>query len=216
MTDKQKALLAIDKALQALSNKEKLEILEQKRYEVSQKLNINESKMTNGTQGERVACEHLGLEWNSSGMNGCDAWDDNGSGVELKCFKTAATRANVNYTFPKRKQGEADANYAERVRQHYTQTSAGGHYWVLLSHGSTRYKQHWFVDNRRFAEAVKALLLKEPDREKINLGGVYCKDCGVPHRVAEISRVLRDKSMPAMFPTKVTSRCNGKFVKISF
>jgi hypothetical protein len=72
------------------------------------------------------------------------------------------------------------------------------------------------VDSRRFAEAVKDLLLRDPGREKINLGGVYCKDCGVPHRIAEISRVLRDKSMPAVFPTKVSSRCNGEFVKISF
>jgi hypothetical protein len=54
MDKKRLAALAMDKALASLSNKEKLELLEQKRYEVSQQLNINESKMTNGTQGLRI------------------------------------------------------------------------------------------------------------------------------------------------------------------
>lgn len=216
MTNKRQALLAIDKALASLSNAEKLEILEQKRYEVSQALNIHESKMTNGTQGERVACEHLGLEWNSSSMNGCDAWDENGKGVELKCFKTSAKRANVQYKFPVRKKVETDAVYAARVSGHYAESSPGGHYWVLLSNGSTRYKQHWFVDSARFAEAIQGLLLAEPSKATMNFGCQYCKDCGIPHRIDWLSKMFNNKAIPIRFPKTIASRCFNQEVKIKY
>jgi hypothetical protein len=198
---------ALDAALAGLSDKAKLRVLEAKRYEVAQRLQINESKLTNGTSGERVACEQLGLEWNAEGVNGCDAWDSESRGVELKCFKSSATRANVNYVFPVRKKAEQHTQYVERVCEHYRRSCAGGHYWVLLTHGSTQYKQHWYLEAEAFAAALRELMLREPGKTKMNFGAAYCKDCGIPHRIDEISKALRKH---AVFPEKVKGRCYKK------
>jgi hypothetical protein len=64
---------AVEAALAPLSDAEKLQLLEELRFEVGAAMKISESKLTNGTQGERVACAHLNLEWNGKTVNGCDA-----------------------------------------------------------------------------------------------------------------------------------------------
>jgi hypothetical protein len=201
---------AVEAALAPLSDAEKLQLLEELRFEVGAAMKISESKLTNGTQGERVACAHLNLEWNGKTVNGCDAWDENGKPVELKCFKSTATRANVSYVFPKRNRVETDAEYARRVYKHYRDSCAGGHYWVLLANGSTKYKCHWYVDGKRFALAVRAFLLANPKKDRINLGSNYCKDCKVPHRLDTIAGILKDPKRTAVFPTRVAERCHRK------
>ena len=202
-------------ALKTLSNEQQLQLLETLRFEVSENMQIHESKMTNGTQGERVACNHLGLQWNSKTVNGCDAWDARGRPVELKCFKASATRANINYVRPARKHGLTDAQYETALRSHYLKEASGGHYWVCLSHGSTQYKQHWFLDGTRFAEAI-ILLWKRDKKTKFNLGGAYCKHCKIPHRVNELSRAINDATRPLKLPFRVAQHCYNQPVKVTY
>jgi len=203
-------------ALKTLSNEQQLQLLETLRFEVSQDMHIHESKMTNGTQGERVVCDHLGLRWNSQKVNGCDAWDEKDRPVEIKCFKASATRANINYVLPARKSGSTDAQYETLIRTHYLREASGGHYWVCLSHGSTQYKQHWVVDGPRFAEAVILLWKRDTDKTKFNLGGAYCKHCKTPHRVNELSRAINDTSRPLKLPIRVAQHCYNQPVKVTY
>ncbi len=216
MSAKEIAMIALTKALAALPDDDKLDLLERKRFEIARAMKINESKMTNGTHAERIVCKNLGLKWNASEMNGCDGWDSEGLAVEIKSFKNSATRANVNYKFPKRNTKETDNAYAERVYKHYIDTSPGGHYWVMLSHGATQYQQHWFVDNTRFAEAIRTLLLEKPNTDGVNFGCAYCKDCKLPHRLIEISKILNDKDKLARFPQEVKGRCHNQDVQVKY
>lgn len=207
---------AITSALRTLTKEQQLQLLETLRFEVSQSMQIHESKMTNGTQGERVACAHLGLRWNAQKVNGCDAWDDENRAVEIKCFKSSATRANINYVLPTRKPGSTDAQYETQLRQHYQTEANGGHYWVCLSHGSTRYKQHWFVNGDRFAEAIILMWKRDTSKTKFNLGGGYCKHCSVPHRVNELARSINDTSKPLRLPNRVAQHCFNRPVKVTY
>jgi hypothetical protein len=195
--------------LQGMTFNEKMNALEQLRAELAAEEGVHESKMTNGTQGERVACEKLGLKWNSTTVHGADAWNTQGQAVELKCFKANATRANVKYELPKRVAKDTDEQHADRVRDHFLKLAPGGHYWVKLSHGSTRYVTHWYIPGASFAAAMRAWALKHPNHTIVNLGGVYCKTCKQPHRLGEIAKRLNNTVRPIehTFPEKVEGQC---------
>lgn len=196
--------------LQGKTFNEKMNELEQLRAELAAEEGIHESKMTNGTQGERVACEKLGLRWNSQTVHGADAWDKQNRPVELKCFKAGATRANVSYKIPKHSATDTPQQHALKVRVHFLTVAAGGHYWVKLSHGSSRYVEHWYVPGVSFAAAMGAWALAHPDNTVLNLGGVFCKTCHKPHRLGEIVARLNDtttKPENFTFPEKVEGQC---------
>lgn len=195
--------------LQGKTFNEKMNELEQLRAELAAEEGVHESKMTNGTQGERVACERLGLRWNSQTVHGADAWDAQNRAVELKCFKAGATRANVSYTIPARLPTDTPQQHSIKVRDHCLKMAPGGHYWVKLSHGSSRYVEHWYVPGASFASAMQAWALAHPDLTKLNLGGIFCKSCYKPHRLVEITARLNDTANPTRhtFPEKVEGQC---------
>lgn len=195
--------------LQGMTFNEKINALEQLRAELAAEEGVHESKMTNGTQGERVACEKLGLKWNRKTVHGADAWNIQGQAVELKCFQASATRANVKYELPKRIDKDTDEQHADRVRDHWLKKAPGGHYWVKLSHGSTRYITHWYVSGSSFANAMRAWALEHPNCTEVNLGSVYCRTCKHPHRLKVIAERLNNATSPVEqnFPKRVKGQC---------
>lgn len=199
-----------------LTASQQLDFYEAARAQTAQRLEIHESKMTNGTQGERVACNALKLTWNKDSVHGVDGWNSKGEGIELKCFKKAAKRANINYKVPERKPDEGVAVWANRVRQHYTKTVPGGHYWVLLSGASTKYETSWHIPAISFATAMYAWCLSNPNGKTINLGAAYCKTCKLPHRVMEIHKILNDVRWIGhgwQFPKFVPAQCPKEAAK---
>lgn len=194
--------------LDLLQPADALQFLEEERARLGEKLQINESKLTNGTQGERMLCKELGLKWNSTSVHGCDAWDSLKRPVEIKLFKQQTKgRSNINYDFGKPKASENRTEHARRVRCKLLEIT-GGHYWAQTSHGHTRLVTHWHVPCKSFAYAVEAYMLEHPDRDKINLGSTYCARCHLSHRVEEIAKRLRSTdSKQWTFPERVKQNC---------
>lgn len=194
--------------LDLLEPSEALQFIEEERARLGNKLRINESKLTNGTQGERVVCREAGLRWNASHVHGCDAWDSHDRPVEIKVFKyKAGGRANINYTFGEAKKNETRAQHAKRVRKNLLEIT-GGHYWAQTTHGHTRLAAYWKVPCKAFAYAVEHYMLAYPDRKKLNLGATYCKTCQMSHRVVAISKILRTHDPKKWrFPERVAQNC---------
>lgn len=202
-----------------LKASEKLQILEEARYLLSVEMKMHPSKLTNGTQSERVICEKLELKWNSTTIHGCDAWDSQERLIEIKTFKEGAQRTNVNYKFPERKKNETIEHYANRIYTHFDTTCTGGHIWALVSPGGTVYRKHWYIDGKRFALAMKNRILEQDTACKAahNFGGILCKTCKSCHRIDEIARILNDPSKDAKIPTtKIQSQCNRRFIYCFF
>lgn len=198
------------KSMEGLSLTEQMDLLESARADLAVKMKIHASKLTNGSQGERVVCNKLGLKWNSEAMHGTDAWDKESRACEIKCFSASAVRANISYDIPKKLKEETALQRANRVRTHFIETAPGGHFWAELSHGNTHYVRHWHIPSVPFANAIHAWCLANPGRSELNLGGAFCRTCKLPHRVVEIaSRLANPLAHPRVhtLPERVKGNC---------
>ena len=186
----------LSKVLEDVPTTEKKILLLQKAMAlVSVEIDANPSKLTNGTIGELLACEKLGLKWQSKSIHGNDAVDSSGNAYEIKTFeykKLGNHQINVNYVLPARKKPETIDRYVERVEKNYGRIAA--HYWVALSDRKTKVHETWRIDGPNFASVMGRWIRRNPQKTRINFGCKICPRCFEPHRVEEVSRAVNQNS----------------------
>lgn len=196
----------LSKVLENVSTTEKKILLLQKTMAlVSSEIDVNPSKLTNGTIGELVACEHLGLTWMKTNIHGHDATDSSGNAYEIKTFeykKLGNHQINVNYSLPAKKTTETIDQYVGRVQIEYGKITA--HYWVALRNRKTEVHKTWRIDGDKFAFVMGRWIRRNPRRTRINFGCQICPDCYEPHRVEEVSQSINKNEDWSL---KVPIRC---------
>lgn len=206
---------AIERALEKLTDEQKLIVLGRVKARLGVAMKIHTSKLTGTALGEFIVCQvvldQLGgkLTWNRSTANGVDARNSIGRGVEIKCTDKSAGRGSANYRNPARLEGETNARYRDRVFAHWSSSYPGGHYWVTMTNAYTKVVNVVFVPGLQFASAMadRALTSK---KNAHNFGGAWCKVCGRVHRFDAIAEsIIAGRG----FPTKaIPSQCKIKKV----
>ena len=183
--------------------------------------NIDQAKMTNGTSGEMVVANLLGLKWRDEPqIHGWDARDVEGRPCEIKTCRykrLGGARMNINYTLPRRAKGEQADLYIHRVENHYSLCS-GGHYWALWSGVEKGIIKNWHIDGDRLGHFISLklaqLIERNPTRStfSINFGGPVCLDCGTVHRIDFIAESLARQTVDweYLLSSNVESRCRRR------
>lgn len=131
-------------------------------------------KVHGGGLGELEACKTINLTWNSKKLHGCDAIDQLGRHVELKCTGVnkrqggEAIKTNINYKLPE----NVDAYKHFATSPEY----AGGHYWVVMNKAKSEVRWWMWIPQQKFANAIKKQLEKSSSVH-INFGSPVCKRC---------------------------------------
>jgi len=149
------------------------------------------SKLHAGGLAEHKACREIGLVWKKDSVQGPDAENALGQGVELKTYKRVqnANTININYKFPTRQKQERDEVYRERVVNYFmtSEKFIGGHYWVGFNQEKTEIYRWNFVPPETVANLVNEYLKRNPTSGSINFGGRLCATCKRCHKVDELS-----------------------------
>ena len=132
---------------------DQLEVVNLLMSKVSVKTDI--SKLHASGFSEMLAAKRIGLTWNRGDMQGMDAKDKDGRGVELKSYKRTQSRStfSINYLFPARKEKETDEDFRVRAVNYFMESKKfeGGHYWVAFNQEKTEIYRWNFVESATVA-----------------------------------------------------------------
>jgi hypothetical protein len=177
---------------------DQLEVVNLLMSKVSVKTDI--SKLHASGLAEMQSCTKIGLVWNRGDMQGMDAKDKKGRGVEVKTYKRSANRNtfSINYLFPARKEKESDEAFRIRAVTYFRESEKfeGGHYWVAFNQTKTEIYRWNFVENKTVADLVSEYLKRNPASKSINFGGALCATCKRSHRVDDISTLYLPGDAP--------------------
>lgn len=192
----EKCVAEIEALLRPLSTEDRLLVLQRALHAEAERENINPAKLANGTTGEFLLCQKLGLAWNSDKVHGHDATDVLGRGCELKVAlykRTPGIMVNINYTLPVRKSNESRDVYLARLRVHLTDIS-GGHYWGVRK--DTEIVYHWHIEAGAMSDYLCARVAEQLDKKPqqlkfhFNLGGKVCKNCRGIHKIDTLAQLI--------------------------
>lgn len=177
---------------------DQLEVVNLLMSKVSVKTDI--SKLHASGLAEMQSCAKIGLIWNRGDMQGMDAKDKEGRGVEIKTYKRVqnGNSFSINYLFPPRKEKESDEAFRLRAVEYFTVSKKfeGGHYWVAFNQEKTEIYRWNFVQRKAIASLVSDYLKRNPTSKSINFGGRICATCKRCHKVDDMSELFLPKDAP--------------------
>jgi hypothetical protein len=174
---------------------DQLEVINLLMSKVSVKTDV--SKLHSSGFAEMKSCMAIGLTWNRGDMQGMDAKNTAGNGVEIKTYRRTHNRNtfSINYLFPARKPQETDEAFRIRVVNYFMESEkfAGGHYWVAFNQAKTEIYRWNFVKTKTVADSVDEYLRRNPKSKSVNFGGAICEICKRSHRVDNMSKLFMPK-----------------------
>lgn len=174
---------------------DQLEVINLLMSKVSVKTDL--SKLHSCGFAEMLSAKAIGLIWNRGDMQGVDATDKDGKGVEVKSYKRTQNRHtfSINYLFPARKPQETDEAFRVRTVNYFMESKKfeGGHYWVAFNQAKTEIYRWNFVETTTVAVLVNEYLRRNPASKSINFGGAICEKCKRCHKVDAISKLFMPK-----------------------
>jgi len=179
---------------------DQLEVINLLMSKVSVKTDL--SKLHSCGFAEMQAAKAIGLIWNRGDMQGEDAKNKEGKGVEIKTYRRTQNRHtfSINYLFPARKPQETDEAFRVRAVNYFMESKKfeGGHYWVAFNQAKTEIYRWNFVETTTVAVLVNEYLRRNPTSKSINFGGSICEKCKRCHRVDKISILYLPKNVKAV------------------
>ena len=177
-------------------------------FRAAEDAKVEAAKITNGTLGESIACEHFGFEWNDRDSHNHDAIDRDGRTIELKTIARTSKRYNINYRMPARRKDEGASEYVNRARKKFEEEAAGGHFWCVYSGRANRVDLEWRVDGARFAAFV-AYRFQRTGKAAFNLGCEPCRRCKGAHRIDFLADAINRGDFDAAVTTVVKRDCHN-------